>query len=217
MKIAVFGASGGTGAATIRLLLSQGHQVTAFVRSPSAALSTQEGLLIVQGDAMHQGDVARAVQGQDAVVVSLGNSQNPFALMFGAKRTTPVNICEIGTAHIISAMLEAGVKRLVVVSAFGIGATRAQLPLMFKLFYRLVLAEHMADKERQEIAVKGSGLDWTIIQPVGLTDKPGTGDYFVSTAGKIRKQQMPREDVALCIVRQLTNEAGFGQTISLSG
>lgn len=41
-------------------------------------------------------------------------------------------------------------------------AILAALPLAFRLFYRTGLREHMADKERQEILVKASGLDWTL-------------------------------------------------------
>ena len=95
---------------------------------------------------MNAADVAGAVPGHDLVIVSLGNSQNPFAMMFGARRTTSANVCEEGTRHIMAAMQAARMARLLVVSAFGIGDTRTRLPFAFKLFYRAVLREHMADK-----------------------------------------------------------------------
>lgn len=37
--------------------------------------------------------------------------------------------------------------KLIVVSAFGIGATRHKLPFLFKRFYRPFLREQMADRE----------------------------------------------------------------------
>jgi hypothetical protein len=80
---------------------------------------------------MNASDVAGAVAGHDLVVVSLGNSQNPFALMLDARRTTPSSICELGTSHIVTAMREAGIARLLVVTAFW--------------HRRYVLREHMAD------------------------------------------------------------------------
>jgi putative NADH-flavin reductase len=157
------------------------------------------------------------VAGHDLVIVSLGNSQNPFALMLGARRTTPRNVCETGTSHIIAAMQATGIARLLVVTAFGIGDTRANLPLAFRLFYRTVLREHMADKEKQEALVKSSGLDWTLVQPVGLTDKPATNTWLADTSGVIRRQQMSRADVAAFLVSLLPSKEYSRATIALSG
>ncbi|SEN91521.1 hypothetical protein SAMN04488003_1701 [Loktanella fryxellensis] len=46
---------------------------------------------------------------------------------------------------------------------------------MFRIFYRLFLREQMADKEKQDAVLKASEANYTLIQPVALTDKPGTG------------------------------------------
>ncbi|HQT86639.1 MAG: hypothetical protein B7Z58_17200 [Acidiphilium sp. 37-64-53] len=216
MKTIVFGATGGTGAAVIRLLRAEGDDVTAFVRNP-ARLTEQAGVALVTGDVMNPPDVAAAMPGHDRVVISLGNSQNPFALLLGAKRTTPRDVCETGTINIIAAMQAAGVRRVVCVTAFGIGATRTKSPLMFKIFYSLVLREHMADKERQEAALRASSLDWTLVQPVGLTDQPATGTYTASPTGALGKQTMGRADVARYILTALADPATIGQSIALSG
>jgi uncharacterized protein YbjT (DUF2867 family) len=216
LKILVFGATGGTGQATLRALVAAGHQATAFARDP-AKRPDMAGVTAIRGDVMHAADVTAAVPGHDAVIVTLGNAQNPFALMFGARRTTPRDVCEVGTRHIISAMQQAGIRRLIVLTAFGIGATRDKLPLAFKIFYRLVLREHMVDKEKQEALVKASGLDWTLVQPVGLTDAPATGRWLADTDGKIRGQQMSRADVAACLVSILDAGLYKGATVALSG
>jgi putative NADH-flavin reductase len=162
-------------------------------------------------------DVAAAVPGHDLVIVSLGNSQNPFALMLGARRTTSADVCESGTRNIVVAMRAAGSGRLLVVTAFGIGNTRKQLPLAFWLFYRTVLREHMADKEKQEMVVKASGLEWTIVQPVGLTDGPATNSWLANTTGLIRRQQISRADVAAFLVSMIGSDQNSRATITLSG
>jgi uncharacterized protein YbjT (DUF2867 family) len=216
MKVIIFGSTGGTGRAAARALLAEGRQVTAFARTPSA-LAPAPGLAIAQGDAMNEADVARAMPGHDAVVVSLGNSQNPFALLFGAKRTTPHNICQQGTANIIAAMKANGIGRLIVVSSFGVGDTKAQAPFMTKLFFALVLREHMADKEKQEQLVKTSGLDWTLVQPVGLTDGLELGRWFASPRGEIGKLTIARADLAGFVAGELSNPAHRGETVTLSG
>lgn len=116
---------------------------------------------------MNFGDIEAAVQGSDAIVLSLGNSQSPVAMLFGAARTTPADICDVGTRNVIDAMSKSGARRLVVVSAFGVGETRSLPSLMAKFFFKVLLKEHMADKEKQEILVKASGLDCMLVQPVG--------------------------------------------------
>jgi uncharacterized protein YbjT (DUF2867 family) len=216
LKIIVFGSTGGTGMATLRALVAAGHEVTAFARDP-AKLPASPSIGAIRGDVMNAGDVARAVPGHDLVIVSLGNSQNPFALMFGARRTTPANVCETGTRHIVTAMQASGIARLLVVTAFGIGDTRARLPFAFKLFYRSVLREHMADKEKQEEMVKSSGLDWTLVQPVGLTNGPATNTWLADTQGLIRRQQMSRADVAAFLVSLIASKEYSRATVALSG
>jgi uncharacterized protein YbjT (DUF2867 family) len=216
MNIIVFGSTGGTGLATMRALTASGHKVTAFARDPSKLLA-MPSVTTAQGDVMNPADVNGALPGHDLVVVSLGNSQNPFAMMLGARRTTPANVCEIGTRNIIAAMQAAGITRLLVVTAFGIGDTRERLPFAFKLFYRTVLREHMADKERQEALVKASALDWTLIQPVGLTDGPATKNWLADRTGQIRRQQISRADVAAFLVSLVGDEHYSRATVSLSG
>ncbi len=215
MRIIIFGATGGTGRATARALTAAGHRVTGFARDPSR-LSDLATLDTIRGDVMRPADVAAAIPGHDAVIVSLGNSQNPFAMALGARRTTTPDVCEVGTRNVIGAMQPAGVGRLLVVSAFGIGSQHA-LPLPLRLFYRTLLREHMADKEKQEILVKASSLDWTLVQPVGLTDGKPTGDWLADTNGKSRRQRISRADVAAFLTSLIDGRAYRHATVALSG
>ena len=50
-------------------------------------IALAEKLIVVKGDVMNAVDIAPVLVGQDAVVVSFGNSQNPFAMLLGARRT----------------------------------------------------------------------------------------------------------------------------------
>jgi uncharacterized protein YbjT (DUF2867 family) len=217
LKVVVIGANGRTGRAVLLTLLAAGHQVTAFARD-LAKLPECKGFSAIAGDAMNPADLAPAVAGQDAVVVCLGDSRNPIALLMGFKRNTPPNVCEVGTANVIAAMQAASVRRLIAVTAYGVGETRDRLTPAFKLWFRaLRLGEQLADKERQEQVVRASGLDWTLVQPVGLTDGARTDRWLASPSGDRRKRTISRVDLATFIVEVLTAGRHLREAVVLSG
>lgn len=216
MRIVVFGATGGTGRAVTKAALAAGHSVTAFARRADQ-ISPAQGLTIVEGDVMLAAQVAPVLVGQDAVVISLGNSQNAFALRLGARRTTLRNVCEIGTRNILSALPPDNHVPVIVVGAFGTGETAGNLPFTFKLFYRLVLPEQMADKEKQAEVLSASTTPYTLIQPVALTAKPGTGTWTASRDGSFAKPEVARADLAAFIMQRLQNGVGQRETITFSG
>lgn len=216
MRVVVFGATGGTGRAVVERARSAGHAVTAFARRADR-IAPADGLSVIPGDVMNGAQVAPALAGQDAVVISLGNSQNPFALLFGGSRTTPRDVCEVGTRNILSALPKDRDIPIIVIGAFGTGETARNLPVLFKLFYRLVLREQMADKERQNALLKGSFARYTMIQPLALTDKPAVGAWTASRDGSFGKTEVTRADLATFIVQQLQDRGGHGETITFSG
>lgn len=75
----------------------------------------------------------------------------------------------------------------------------------------------MADKERQETLVKASGLDWTIVQPVALTDAPPIGRWLASTSGEIGLQKICRGDLALFLLECVRGSGFVKATVALSG
>ena len=216
MNIIVFGPTGGTGRAVITKLLEDSHMVTAFARDPSK-LSPMPGLTIVKGDAMNPADVKRAIPGREAIVISLGNPQLPLAVSLGARRTTPADICEMGTRNIVAALGSGSAVRVLAVTAFGVGDTRAKMSMTFKIMVQLFMQQLMADKERQEAVLKASDLDYVLVQPVGLTDAPATGDWVASAKGETRKMRVSRRDVAAFIADEIANPLYHRQTVALSG
>jgi putative NADH-flavin reductase len=217
LKVIVFGATGRVGRAVALTLLTKGHQVTAFARDASK-LPEREEISAIVGDVTDADAVARAVVGHDAIVVALGDSRNPFALAVGMKRITPPNICEVGTANVIAAADAASIRRLVCVTSYGVGDTRDLLPPMHKKIFRwLRLREQMDDKEQQEKLVKASDLDWTLVQPVGLTDGAATGRWLASSKGERRKRTISRIDLAAFVVDTLSNARFSHETVVLSG
>jgi putative NADH-flavin reductase len=115
-KVLVVGATGGTGRATIDALVKRGHRVTAFSRHAESLENSSDRVTLLNGDATNPDDVERAVAGHDAVIITLGITENPLRVrLFGAART-PLDVRSAGTRNVIAAMRKHGVRRLVVQS-----------------------------------------------------------------------------------------------------
>ena len=195
MKLLVFGATGGTGRELVKQALEQGHEVTAYARSPDKLGDlTHSSLRVVRGDVLDPAAVEKAVAGHGAVLCAVGA---------GAGRTT---LREEGTRNIVRAMQKAGVRRLVCQSSMGVGDSRANLGFLTKYVIVPVFLRHaFADHERQEAVVKESTLDWTIVRPPHLKDGPRTGTYrhgFPTTDTGIQGK-ISRADVADFMLKQL--------------
>ena len=127
MKLIVFGATGKIGQEIVKQALAQGYEITAFVRDSSKVMVEHGDLKIMKGDIFDITAVTQAIQGQDAVICSLGSSE--------LGKTT---VRSEGTANIIRAMNEYHVNRLVVVSAMGVGESWSTLSfIIFPSFTKI--------------------------------------------------------------------------------
>ncbi len=203
MRVALFGATGGTGMQVLERALTAGHRVKALARDP-AKLSAREGLTVVQGDVLDQSAADACVEGADAVICVLG--------------TKPGNepIEARGTERILAAMAKHGVRRLIAVSSMGVGDSIDQINLAFRIIMNLTLKRIMQAKEEQERLIMASDTDWTIVRPGGLTDGPHTGAYKAGTDKSIRAQRVSRADVADFVLKQLNDDRYVRQTPAVS-
>lgn len=197
MKIALFGATGGTGLQINQQALDAGDEIVALARSPEKLASVaNDNLNVVEGDVLDAQVVGQVVAGSDAVIVSLGNTDN-----------NPDQIVSRGTQVIIDQMKQFGVQRLLIVSSLGVADSKDQVPFAFKMLVKTILKKTMADKELQEAAVRDSGLNWTIVRPGGLTDGPASGgNYRSGLDPKIKAGQVSRADVAEFVLKILRED-----------
>jgi len=199
MKLFVLGATGPTGLQILRQALAQGHAVTAFVRDP-ARLPITDGKLNVVTGAL-PGDaraLAEALRGHEAVISSLG--------LHNALRSH--GFSESNMRVLVPAMEREGVRRLIVVSANGVGDTHRHAPLLPRIMYRLLLTDIFADKKAGEDIVRASGLDWTFAYPTLLTNGPRTGNYRAGERLELKGMpKISRADVADFVLRQLKDRA----------
>lgn len=216
-KVLVVGATGGTGRAAVEALLAEGHRVTAFSRHAESMEIDSERVTLLNGDATDFEDVERAVTGQDAVIVTLGITENPIRVrLLGAART-PNDVRSAGTRNVIAAMRKHGVRRLVVQSSYGVGETRGSLRWIERLFFGLLLKPQIADTEVQELVVRESGVDWVLAQPVHLTDEDVDQMPFASTEGQVRDWKISRKGVARFLALATQAPEYVGQSVALSG
>jgi uncharacterized protein YbjT (DUF2867 family) len=195
-KLIVFGATGGTGMAALRLALMQGWEVTAFVRNPKKLEMPQgSSIRVIQGDVMNAESVAAAVDGQDGVLVSLGGGIGQLI--------SRCAVCSEGTKNIILGMKKAGVKRIVIISSMGAGKSAEHV----NRFYKWILKYPLEDKNVQEAIVMESGLDFVIVRPTGLTNGPPSAGTIVvdSDNEAVPFNQVSRNDVALFALDQFTS------------
>jgi uncharacterized protein YbjT (DUF2867 family) len=202
MKILVLGATGGTGRLIVSDAVAKGHSVVALVRS--AARADLPGAELIEGDATNEITLERALDGCDAVVSALGTG-------IGFRK---VSLLTEATRALVPTMTRSGVRRLVCVSALGVGDSRGHGGFLFdRLFQPLLLSQAYKDKNRQEAAIRASSLDWVIVRPGMLTDDPAQGSVraVIDLAG-INGGKIARADVARFVVDQLTTDTWLRRT-----
>ncbi len=205
MRVLVFGAAGKTGSAVVEAALAAGHQVSAFVQHAEAY--GKAGVRVFSGDATHGDEVLQAVEGQDAVVDTIGG-KTPY------KGTT---LEQTAAATIISAMQQAGVRRLIATSMLGVGESTSNAPLYERLLVSTFLRGAEKDKTMMEDKVQSSGLDWIILRPAILTDDAAIGQVKVYPSGTDEKaHKIARSDLANFIVAQLVDDTHLHQAIAVA-
>ena len=211
MRILVIGASKGTGALAVRAALGRGHKVTAFSRSPDNLQLVHGQLTKLKGDFHDRASVEGAVPGHDAVLVT------PFPGSLAGFKSDP-EFFSRGTRHVVGAMKTSGVKRLVVLSALGVGDSRPLFNFfMDKLLISFLLKGPYQDHERQEPLVRDSRLDWVIARPSRLTDGPARGRYVKQVAIAPVPGSISRADVADFLIEAAEVDTWLRQAVQLGG
>ncbi len=206
-KVLVIGASRGIGLEAVQRALACGHHVRAFARSAERIAMRHPALEKRNGDAHDLKAVTAALEDVDAVIQALGVAAGP-GMVLG-----PVRLFSEATCVLVSAMEEAGVKRLISVTGFGAGDSRARLGCLQRIPFRLILGRAYDDKSVQERLIRRSALDWVIVRPVILTNGPRTGRYRVLTAPESwRNGLISRADVADFLVGQIEDDTYLGKT-----
>ncbi len=205
MRIVVCGATGRTGRELVRVALERGHDVTALVHDARAGLAPDAGLTTVYADVLVRETLRPAIAGADAVLWAVGPSSGD-----------PSNLLGPGIANVAAAMRSAGARRLVALSSSGVGDLKGDA-WWRRLFGRSRGTASAADLRHMEVALRQSGLDWTIVRALHLTDGPSRGHCRVGPGYTLPDSTaVARSDVATVMLDQLETDLNVGHAVAVS-
>jgi uncharacterized protein YbjT (DUF2867 family) len=206
MKLIIFGATGSVGTPLVQQALQQGYTVTAFTRNPEKLLALRHDRLnVFKGDILNPADVDNAIKGQETVLCVIGDGNK------GTVRSQ-------GTKNIIIAMKNNGVKRLICETTLGLGDSKGNLNLLWKIIFGVFLRKAFKDHQMQEQHVFSSTLDYTIVRPSAFTDGTITGNYKVGFGGNAKglSLKIARADVADFMLKQISSDRFLKRAVSIS-
>lgn len=187
MKLAVIGASRGTGYQLATKAHQAGHSVTAVVRT----LPHQEGqstISFAQADVLHNADLLQALSGHDTV-----------AFCVGPVKGESTTVLQDGMAVTLKAMQELDVRRLIAISSSGhlVNGDDPFGRFIGKPILARVLRDVNADLAAMEKVISSSDTDWTIVRPPRLLDTRAKDTYRQRRDGNVRwRYSITRSDLA---------------------
>lgn len=220
MKLTIVGATGGVGSQVVRQAVAAGHDVTAVARHPEK-LPSEVHRVATDLTALDRRVLQAAVRGADAVLSCLG-----------PRSKAEIGIVAKGTAAIVAAMHAEHASRIVAISAAPVSTLpspgRPAPPrrdpgdgvLMRNIGVRLtkfVFRAPYADLAAMEDELRASDLQWTILRPPRLTNKPLTGRYRTAVGRNLRHGlSVSRRDLAHAMLSVVTKPESIGQTVGIA-
>jgi putative NADH-flavin reductase len=187
--------------------VKRSHCVTAFVRAPERLKDFQDRITIMQGDLLNSVSLEQAIEGQEVVLSGFG-PRVPVT-------KTDADLLERFARSLTKAMLAARVRRAVVESVAFLFKNSIFPPAY--LLGRLLFPRTVADAAAMERIFADTSLDWTMVRPPELTDKPYTGKY------RVREGHLPRfglkisrADVADLMIKLAENGTSICKVVGIA-
>ncbi len=209
LRIALFGATGRVGRMLLDLAIADGHEVTVLVRDPARLPTRHARLTVRQGDALNDAAVRDTVRGASVVLSALGLPREPD--------TSDTSLSESFT-HIVAAMRDTGVRRVIAIAGAGIlqdarsGGLRLDAP-----DYPPELARFGSEHRRLLDLLRATDLEWTLVCPPQMPSGLRTGRYRTAV-DKLPEggTTITTEDVAAFTYSVLTRNAFVGKRVGIA-
>ncbi len=203
-RIVVFGGTGFIGKQIVQKFLNNGNLVTVVTRKKK---KSSDKLTIINGDVRDAQSLNNTIQKNDQIVIALSLDKRDNKTM------------SIGTANIIKQMNKAGAVRLVCISGQGVGESIKEMPFLFRFIVRIFgrLQRLIQDHARQEELIKNTELEWTIIRPTRVINKPETKIIKINPASHRKILPITVFDVAQVVVSAIEGHTYIRKTITITG
>lgn len=201
-KVGIFGATGQTGLCCIEHALKKGVKVTALVRDLSRLPEDiAPKINVINGNSTIKEDVVKAVEGQDAIIVTLGTRHE---LGFTTVMSDSLRL-------ILDTMCETGVKPISVCMSSFLFMDPERVPQRF--------AEINADHKRMLDILqspKYESLDWVAVLPPHIANEPSSNNQFKVNHGSSPGRQIPKWDLGQFMVECLSEPEHHHQLCGLA-
>jgi putative NADH-flavin reductase len=196
MKIALIGATGGSGRFFLQLATDAGHEVTALARRVEKLAEWKDRVELRQADGHDAASLKAALGPEIDVVVNIVGASNPLQ----ARKV--IDLYSATATHLVDAMQHHGIGRLISVSSSGVEPQENDHWLYTHVLKRFFLQPMYDDMLRMEAILRGSGIDFTIVRPPYLTRGAPTGEYRVSVNANFTDDEtLRRGDLAHFLLR----------------
>lgn len=211
MRVGIIGGTGFVGSYLVEALLREGHEVRALVRPGSEAKLASDAVVKVVGALDDSAALKDLVTGCDAIVYNVGLLRE-----FPRRGITFEATQYQGVVDTVAAMQDAGVRRLLLMSAIGVKDPGTA---------------YQSTKRRAEQHALASGLDVTVLRPsVIFGDPRGTMEFATQLYRDMVRPPLPAAafpgvqmspvavtDVADAFVEALSRSDAIGKTYELAG
>jgi len=188
--VVVFGASGKTGQEVVKTALNNDFNVR----------------IIDRDNLFDQKKIDEVIKESNGVIIVFG-PRPPYKDIF----------CEKATKLIVKSMLKNSIKRLICQTGAMIGNYPDNRSFFFQLMsnsFKSSNPEGYFDRVNQEIIIKKSHLDWTIIKPPRLTENNGKLKLKVGVDLKIDLMSSVSINILAQFIIEIINDTkSFGQVV----
>lgn len=179
MKLLILGATGRTGRLIVEEALRQGYDLNVLLRDKNKVPFNSKSITVFQGTPVHREDLATAMQGCNVIISALSIARASDAPW--SKLLTPKHFISEVMKNVITEASQQNIKRVITISAWGIGETKKDVPFWFKwLINHTKLRPVYEEHQSQEKLLAASNLSWTAVRPVALNNSQKTKTLKVS-------------------------------------
>lgn len=212
MNILVVGATGDVGSESAKIAVSKGHNVRALVRSTSNRDKLGEAkskVEFVEGDILDKNSVESAMKGMDALIISIRLTPGE------QKKGRKYEDVELkGVENLVAAAKSNGIKKIIHVSAVGVGAH--------------CVSDMYQAKHKAEEAIRNSGINYTVFKPSGMFKdfmffhiptviKMGEATKWPFGPVHFHMNPLSHVDLAKCMIDSITNDSASNKNIEIGG